>query len=439
MKRHPKALLGLCSTMIWERFAFYGIRAMLVIYMVEQTLNGGFGWSNSDAISLYSTFMGIAWCTPLLGGYLADRYLGQRLSIWIGGILMASGQFLLAFPGMGPFFAGLSLVALGNGFFKPCLTSMVGGLYGGQDEQRRNSAYSIFYMGINLGIFLAPLICGWAQLTFGFGIAFAATGLGMVLAMGIYTLARRKLPEGLGLRPRPLAHNKARRQPLSQAEKLRIASIVILCVFFIAWYASMEQAGGLMAVFAQQFTDRSIGSWEIPTAWFLALPPFFMVAFAPVLSKLWNRLSLKGKEPSTCFKMAFGCFLSAAAFALMIVATIVAGDGKVASHWHIWFYALLGASEMCVIPVLWATISRVAPAKYLSFLMAMALAAIGLGSKVAGIVGAYIDALGPLQLFWGIGCAMAILGILMILVNQQITRLQESGLQPKPEESLSTR
>ncbi len=266
------------------------MRAILVLYLTDATMNGGLGWSTKDALDLYGTYTGLVYITPLIGGYLADNYLGQRRSILLGGALMAIGQFTLALPadvlGIGSlhtFYLGLALLICGNGLFKPNISTMVGDLYN-EGDNRRDGAFTIFYMGINLGALLAGVISGSVTNSFGWKAGFVAAGIGMLISLVMQMAMAQSWLGNIGREPaakRDLKLKKsANKEPLTKAEVDRIKVILVMSLFTIVFWAGFEQAGGLMNIYTQQYTDRMMGGFEIPAAWFQSLNPFFIITLA---------------------------------------------------------------------------------------------------------------------------------------------------------------
>ncbi|CAM2843263.1 peptide MFS transporter [Vibrio ordalii] len=319
---HPRGLFLLFGTELWERFSYYAMRAILVLYITDATINGGLGWSTKDALDLYGTYTGLVYITPLIGGYLADNYLGQRRSILIGGALMAIGQFTLALPadalGIGSlhtFYLGLALLICGNGLFKPNISTMVGDLYN-EGDNRRDGAFTIFYMGINLGALLAGVISGSVTNSFGWKAGFVAAGIGMLISLVMQMAMAQSWLGDIGREPaakRDLKLKKsANKEPLTKAEVDRIKVILVMSLFTIVFWAGFEQAGGLMNIYTQQYTDRMIGGFEVPAAWFQSLNPFFIITLAPVLAVLWVKLGKR--EPNSPMKFALAMFFLALGF-----------------------------------------------------------------------------------------------------------------------------
>lgn len=425
MLGHPKGLFMLFSTEMWERFSFYGMRAILVLYIIGKASSGGLGWSNTDALQLYGTYLGLAYMTPLLGGWIADRFIGQRAAVMLGGILMATGHFLIAFNDLTAFYTALGLIALGNGFFKPCVTSILGGLYS-EEDTRRDSAYSIFYMGINVGALLGAFIAGWLQVQYGFDYGFTAAGFGMLMGLFIFWYASKTCLGDVGKRPpRKIAENIVK-QPLTKLEKNRIAVIFIVTVIQILYVMAYEQGGGLLTIYADQSTDRIVGGWEVPTSWFIGLNPLFIILFAPVLSVLWGALGKRGKDFSFVTKFGLGFILTGIGFLLLVAVGPQLSAGKLTHPLvMVAFYAFYTLAELMLFPVFWSAVSRLAPARYISLLMAVALSSLGLGSKLAGTVGSYVDAWGSQQVFFVIMTTMFVFGGVCLVLNKKLIKMTQ--------------
>ncbi len=403
---HPRGLAFLFATEMWERFSYYGMRALLVLYMVKHLLLPGAAervWGYGAlkgglellfgplavqplASQIYGFYTALVYATPILGGLLADRLLGQRRMVVIGALLMAAGHFLMAFEAL--FFLALLLLILGNGAFKPNISTQVGGLYAPEDR-RRDRAYSIFYVGINIGAFFSPLVCGTLGETLGWHYGFTAAGIGMVIGLGIYLCGQRALP------PDPLAQRQARgaaRTALAPEERRAILALLVLALFTVFFWAGYEQQGNTIALWADDFTDRSValGRWqsEIPTTWFQAVNPFLIFALTPVVVALWARQARRGGEPSTVAKMALGCGGLALANLVMVGAAAQAGAaGRASWLWLLLYFLILTWAELYLSPVGLSLVTKLAPARLLSLLMGAWLATSFLGNFLAGWLG----------------------------------------------------
>jgi proton-dependent oligopeptide transporter, POT family len=417
LKNHPKGLMPLFFTETWERFGFYGMRALLTLYMIGAVANGGLGWSNGASLTVYAYYLGMAYFTTILGGWVADRFWGQRRSVVVGGLMMAAGYFLLAVRSNEAFFAGLSLVALGNGFFKPCLTSILGCLYK-KDSPYRDSGYAIFYMGINLGGFIAPLVCGFFQETIGFGVGFIVAGVGMLIGLATFLRGQQKGHfKDAGLKPEKASKASKAEKPLTALEKSRLVVVCVWSLLTIAFFMAFEQAGGLLAVYAQDYTRRFILGFEVNAAFFQTLNPLFIILFGPIVSYIWA----KSGELSLTVKFAIGFFLSAIAFGcMMLAASEYHTTGSSHMVWLVLFNLFVTVGELCITPVLWSNVSKITPTRYLSFMMAVTLACVGVGSYLAGFVGSFVETLTTMQIFSGIGITMLALSVISLALNAKL-------------------
>lgn len=342
--RHPSGLYLLFTVEMWERFSYYGMRALLIFYLTKSFVDGGLGIDEKSASLIYGIFTGLVYFTPIIGGWLADRFLGQRLSIEIGAFTMMLGQFCLAAEqSTTTLFAGLTLLIIGNGFFKPNISVIVGQLYEPHDR-RIDSAFTIFYMGINIGALFAPLVTGFLAETFCYRAGFMAAGIGLLLGLITYmALGNRLLGDhGKLIKNTGSAADESRKNaPLTKTEKDRTTSIFIITFFVIFFFAGFEQAGSSLSLYADKFIDRSIGSWEMPASWFQSINPLFIVLLAPLFSWLWKSLSLSGKEPSIVMKMGSGMVLLGVGFLFMVGAVSERGGSEDAAvKASIWWIVL---------------------------------------------------------------------------------------------------
>src|SRR5262245_31139414 len=406
----PRGLGLLFLTEMWERFSYYGMRAILVLYLIN-----ALGWSDSRAANLYGTYTGLVYLTPLIGGYLADRFIGTRRSLVIGGIVIAAGHFILAFQSMTTFYIGLACVIIGTGFFKPNVSTMVGQMYRGGDA-RRDAGFTVFYMGINIGATISPLICGWLGQRVGWHYGFAAAGVGMLLGLATYLWGRDRYLPGIGLREAPQAqpfgHAKeeveadegrgALRHALIGAviglvlalviaranwyamlfgpivggalglsvlgsrgeERKRVIALFIVVFFVIFFWMAYEQGGSSQNIFADRYTNLRVGSFDVPSSWFQTFQGLFILIFALPMAALWRYLNGIGREPSTAMKMAFGLFLLAVGFVFMVlggrvvdgcVAQAGTDQARTACHvaspwWLISAYLFSVLGELCLSP-----------------------------------------------------------------------------------------
>jgi POT family proton-dependent oligopeptide transporter len=430
---HPRGLGLLFIVEMWERFSYYGMRALLILYLVN-----ALQWPDGEAARLYGAYTGLVWLTPLIGGYLADRFIGTRRSLVIGGLVIALGHISLAFgpqpvtgtiplkdmSAMWPFYLGLALVIIGTGFFKPNVSTMVGQIYR-EGDGRRDAGFTIFYMGINLGAFLAPLVCGSLGQRVGWHYGFGAAAVGMILGLVVYLWGRERYLPGIGVRVRHDPSNAAAvaaesledRWNLGAAavgaaagaglvylvssgtpfvelavrmgiaglglaaasmtiagtkgeERNRVIALFIVFFFVIFFWMAFEQAGSSMNLFADRHTNLNVGGFEMPSSWFQAMNPFFILLFAPLFAGIWIGLGRRGREPSTPFKMVIGLVLLGIGFLFLVVAGGIADRGMQASAlWLTAAYLFHTLGELTLSPVGLSYVTKVAPVKFASLLM----------------------------------------------------------------------
>lgn len=393
---HPKGLYLLFCVEMWERFSYYGMRALIVLYMVQNLM-----YSTQKAGNIYGLYTGLVYLTPLIGGYLADRYFGQRKCISTGAILMICGLLLLAFGPKSLFLVSLCLMIIANGFFKSNISSLLGLLYE-NNEDKKDSAYTIFYMGINLGAFFSPLVCGTLAVKYGYEYGFASAGIGMLVGLNFYKLLENKLLGEYGLNPvgvnKSVDENNATEQNLDQ-QSSRLGALLVLMLFTVPFWVCFEQAGSSLTLFAQYMTDRSFFDWEIPTGYFQSLNPLFIILLAPLMSVLWSSLRNKSKEPSSVYKFAIALFLIAVSFIVLAFAGFLSASGKVSPLWLVVGYFIMTVAELCLSPIGLSLVSKLAPKKFLSLIMGCWFLTSFLGNLIAGMVGGKYDALSPMQLF----------------------------------------
>ncbi len=446
--KHPSGLYTLFATEFWERFSYYGMRALLVLYLTASFTDGGFGMDRDSALEIYAIFTGLVYLTPILGGLLADKFLGQRKAIFIGGLVMAIGQFALAASvsydisgdmEMRKFllYCGLGLLILGNGFFKPNISTIVGGLYETNDP-RKDSAFTIFYMGINLGAFLSPFVAGGLGEKIGWQYGYISAGVGMIIGI-VWFYFRRLSLKDVGLPPNRDASQTSlilkdwmeilyytigtalvvlgliKLIDLVSADTLNIVKIVaaiigagyllysifkgtedktqwsrvfviiVLAIFNVIFWSGFEQAGGTFNLFAEENTNRIVFGWDVPASWFQALNPIFIVILAPLFSILWIKLAELGKNPRTPYKFSFGLLLLGLGFILMTGAQTNADAGLLVSPlWLVGVYFMHTSGELCLSPVGLSMITKLSPPKIVSAMMGLWMGSIALGNYLAG-------------------------------------------------------
>ncbi len=443
--KHPPGLYLLFLTEMWERFSYYGLRSLLMLYLTVSFVQGGLGFSVSSGALIYAVYTGFTYFTPIIGGWIADNFLGQKKSIVIGASIMAIGNFMLFIDntriGM---YIGLALLIVGNGFFKPNISTVVGQLYD-QGDKRKDSAFTIFYMGINVGSLIAPLICGLlaedifaktangAIIEYGFKYGFLAAAIGMVLGQIIFMIFSPKYLAHVGEAPkeRTKEQKQVSNEPLTKQEKRRVASIFILAFFVIFFWTGFEQAGSSLTMFTQKLTNRDFFGMTIPVAWFQSINPVFVLILSPILAKLWFRLANREKgDLSVPVKMAMGMIILGIGFLFMVGACISIGGAenpvaKASMWWVVLTYFCNTTGELCLSPIGLSMVSKLAPVKYASLLMGMWLAASGVANLLAGVVASRMEALGPMEIFGSISAVCIVLGLVLLLCSKKITKLME--------------
>ncbi len=427
---HPRGLSFLFATEMWERFSYYGMRALLVLYMVKYLLLPaqaghvlGLGSFKSVleavfgplavqplASQIYGFYTGLVYLTPIFGGLLADRVLGQRRTVILGAALMAAGHFMMAFERL--FLLALLVLILGNGCFKPNISTQVGSLYA-EGDRRRDRAFSIFYVGINLGAFFSPLVCGTLGEEAGWHYGFAAAGVGMTTGLTIYLAATPALPRDA------FAARSSASAPLQRDDWQAIGAILALIVPVSLFWATYEQEGNTIVLWANEYTDRHLwGGFEIPVTWFQAFNPFMIFAFTPFIVALWRR---QGRhEPSTVTKMAIGLFLNALSWLIMLAAAHAAGPGKASWLWLLAFFVVITVGELYLSPTSLSWVTKVAPRQFLSMLMGVWLATSFTGNFLAGYLGTYWSSMGKESFFLMLAIISAAAGLTITLMRQPL-------------------
>ena len=428
---HPAGLYLLFGTEMWERFSYYGMRALLVLTMVAGThaADPGFGWDDAAALRLYGTYTALVYLTPLIGGWLADNYLGQRISVIIGGVIMAAGQFVLAkaVPGsLSLFYVGLGLLTIGNGFFKANISTMVGELYR-EGDARRDGGFTIFYMGINAGALLAPLVCSTfgEDPAWGWSYGYFAAGCGMCLSVVIQLLFARRMLGDLGVKPsakRSLAASGGKHAPLTQIERDRLRVIFMLFVFVVLFWASFEQAGGLMTLYAAKKTNRFLtATYEIPAGYFQSVNSIFIILLAPIFAAIWSQLGRSGRNPAAPVKMIFGLLLTALGFVCMVGAVYdQRAHGKASMLWLVGAYFFQTMGELCISPVGLSVVTKLAPLRLASVMMGVWFLINFVANWLAGQVGALAETLGDLTIFGGITGVLVVFALILWAVSGRL-------------------
>ena len=426
---HPRGLTFLFATEMWERFSYYGMRALLVLYMVKYLLApqhaagvAGLGAFKSAlefvfgpletqqlASQIYGFYTGLVYLTPILGGLLADRVLGQRRTVILGAALMAIGHFMMAFEHL--FLFALGVLILGNGAFKPNISTQVGALYAPGDR-RRDRAFSIFYVGINLGAFLAPLVCGTLGEEFGWHYGFAAAGVGMTAGLVIYLFAAPALP------PDALARRETTHAPPDRAARRSIVALLLLFLPVSLFWGIYEQQGNTIVLWASEYTDRHLLGAQIPVTWFQALNPFMIFAFTPFIVALWRRQG--AREPSTVAKMAIGCFLAAFAYLLLVAAAFFSGGAQASWLWLFVYFVVLTIGELYLSPTSLSLVTIVAPLHLLSMMMGVWLATSFIGGFLAGYLGTFWSSMTKSAFFLMLALIAAVAGLAIALLSRPL-------------------
>ena len=426
---HPRGLTFLFATEMWERFSYYGMRALLVLYMVKYLLLPGhaenviglgalrhvlesmFGPLGAQPFSshIYGLYTGLVYLTPIFGGILADRVLGQHRTILLGAALMAIGHFMMAFEQL--FLLALGFLILGNGAFKPNISTQVGALYAPGDR-RRDRAFSIFYVGINLGAFLAPLICGTLGEELGWHYGFAAAGVGMTISLVTYLAATPTLPKDAFEKRATLT------TPLDRTAWRSIGALLLLFAPVSLFWATYEQQGNTITLWADQFTDRHFLGGEIPVTWFQAFNPFMIFAFTPFIVALWRRQ--KKKEPSTITKLAIGCLLNGLAYLVMMTAAWTADGGKASWLWLLAFFVVITIGELYLSPTSLSLVTKIAPSSLLSMMMGVWLSTSFVGGFLAGYLGTFWSSMEKGNFFLMLALISAAAGIAIALLRRPL-------------------
>lgn len=394
---HPKGLFILFFTEMWERFSYYGMRGILVLYMAASAtaVDPGLGWSNKDAIWLYGWYTMLVYVASIPGGWIADKFLGQKKTVMLGGLLLCLGHGVLAVPQEWAFYTGLILIILGVGGLKPNISTMVGGLYK-EGDIRRDSGFTIFYIGINIGAFLASITVGLVAYYYGWHYGFGLAGIGMLIGQLVFIWGQKYLKgvgEFTGGTRVSEEERAAAKRPLNKIEKDRVIVLLISFLIVVVFWGAFEQAGGLMNLYTDAKVDRYIGlSWleEIPAAVFQSLNAGYIIIFGTVVGGFWVWWKKQGKESSSLFKMAIGTIIMGLGYVFMMFASKEASAevfGKAAMIWIFLAYLFHTIGELCTSPVALSFITKLAPLKYASIMMGVYFAATGFGNKLAGSIG----------------------------------------------------
>lgn len=388
---HPVGLFILFFTEMWERFSYYGMRALLVLYMASTIEDGGLGWTNASAIQLYGWYTMLVYVMSIPGGIIADKLIGQKKSVLYGGIILVAGHSILAIEEIWAFYTGLGLIILGVGMLKPNISTMVGGLYK-KGDLRRDKGFTLFYIGINIGAFLSALIVGYVGEEIGWHYGFGLAGIGMAFGLIVYVAGQKHLKHVGNFigSSQDSSEAEAAKRPLTKIEKDRVIVLLISFLIIIVFWGAFEQAGGLLNIYAQDKIDRHIFGFEMPATWFQSFNAFFIIVFGTIVAGFWARRRLKGKESSTLLKMGVGTIVMGLGFLLMAGASKEASSiayGTASFWWLTGAYLFHTIGELCASPTALSFITKLAPVKYASIMMGVYFAATGFGNKLAGSIG----------------------------------------------------
>jgi POT family proton-dependent oligopeptide transporter len=437
---HPRGLSTLFFTEMWERFSYYGMRAFLILYLTAAVTAGGLGYTDAHGANIYKWYVSSVWLTPILGGVVADRFLGQYRSVFVGGVIIALGHFTLAFRALPTFYLGLALIVIGTGLLKPNISSMVGSLYE-QGDARRDAGFSIFYMGINIGAFLGITGAGWLAQKIDWHVGFAAAGVGMTFGLIQYVVGRRRLQPAL---ERLAAERRARapapttgpglgdRVPVvtevsrgfTSQERRRIAAVFVLFIFAALFWGAYEQAGSTLNLFADRYTNLNVFGYLIPSSWLQAVQPILVITLAPVLAWLWVRLG--PREPSSPTKFAIGLLSAALAFALLVPAAKIAQGGagiRVSPLWLIAAYGIEELGELCLSPVGLSAVTKLAPTRIVGMMMGVFFLSNWLGNLLAGWTAGFFSSMPLARLFGAVSLVCFVATIIMALLVKPVKKL----------------
>lgn len=418
IKNHPKGLYLLFFTEMWERFSYYGMRALLVLYMLQNLM-----YSTEEAGNIYGLYTGFVYLTPLIGGYLADKYFGQRKCITLGMVLMCVGLFMLS-SGVGNLFIpALCVMVIANGFFKSNISSTLGLLYG-DDNEKKDGGFTVFYMGINLGALFSPLVCGTIAVKFGFCYGFASAGIGMLIGAVIYKLFETKLLGDCGVQPikKDALSTDYKQYELTKKEKSNIYALFILMIFTIVFWTCYEQAGCSLTMFAEYSTKRYFFGHTIPTGYFQSLNPFFIIILAPLFSVMWTKLGEKNLEPSSVEKFAIALGLMSIAYIIMSVAGGLSQSGEVSPLWLVCGYFIMTIAELCISPIGLSLVSKLAPKQLISVLMGTWFLTSFFGNIFAGIWGGKYGSISTDILFLTLAVVSFISAVLIIFMIPKLKK-----------------
>ena len=428
---YPRGVLLLSFTEMWERFSYFGMLAILVLFLSAETARGGFGWNEADALRLYGLYSGLAFCIPLLGGWIANNYWGERRCILTGGFLIAGGHACLAVAhaaqAQAPsvFFAGLALIILGTMLLKPTISSIVGQFFE-QTDQRRDNAFALFLVGIYVGEISGVFITGYLGERVAWHWGFGAAGIGMALGLLVYLGGQGRYLADIGLTPVGGGGALAALRNLSSVEKDRIVVLLTQTFFTMLYSAALFQTGGLLTLFAKDFVDRDRWGWEIPASWFMTITSILFIVLTPFAARLWTRLGAQGRNPRTSVKLALGLIAIGIAYAIVAAAKFML-DGeagaKASPLWLVVMYVFFGISEVLVWAGQLSLASRLAPQNLTALFVGGWYINIGIGTWLTGYLGALGYTWGIGEVFTSVAIGSLVSGVIVWLFTPRLTRL----------------
>ena len=424
---HPKGLYILFFTELWERFSYYGMRAILILYLTAKTTdsNAGLGWDKVSALELYGWYTFFVYVLSVPGGLLADRILGQKKTVMLGGFLLVVGHIVLAFDNITAFYSGLVLIVLGVGALKPNISTMVGGLFN-KGEAKRDTAFTIFYIGINIGAFAAPILVGYVGEVINWHYGFGLAGIGMTIGQIVYLWGQKYLKDVGNFVIIPKEEGSNKKVKLTAIEKDRMIVLILSFIIVIVFWGAYEQAGGLMNLYARDKIDRVMFGFTVPASFLQALHAFYVVLFGVPVAYFWTRWRNKGRESSSLFKMGLGTIITGFGFLLLAAAALETGtsiDGKASIYWMFGAYFLHVIGELSISPVALSFITKLAPVKYASLMMGTYFMVSGIGNKLAGLVGEAAQSAGEYAIFMGVLIFCVSFGLLLIVFVKKLKKL----------------
>lgn len=435
---HPRGLAILFFTEMWERFSYYGMRALLVIFLIANVDEGGYGWTKMEALTLYGWYTMAVYLVAIPGGMVADKLLGQKKTVMLGGFILVAGHFMMAITELWAFYTALTLIVIGSGFLKPNISTLVGGLYK-QGDGKRDGGFMIFYMGINLGAMLGSILCGVIAAAYGWHFGFTLAGFGMLLGQVVYIMGQKHLitvddddSHVAQMETEPVQDvldqpSAVDEFPEEQKKKIETKRLIVLGISFIAvcfFWMSFEQAGGLMSIYTEEYTNRMMFGYEIPTAVFQALNAAFILIFGTIVANFWIRRWKKGKETSTIYKMGFGLIILGIGFLFMVAASMERDStGESAMYWLVFAYLFHTIGELCLSPTALSFITKLAPKRMVSSIMGIYFAVTGLANKLASEIGKSSEQLGELTIFWGLVVFGIAVGIGLLLLTKTLKKM----------------